>query len=167
MRALAPLRVAVSGTGQHLCCTWARPFATDPSIEDDAFTSAAWEVVVAGGPVGRTRVGLGGDRSRCSCVLRVVRVARAFVSGHPQPGRAQRGRPDTPQRPSYPSRIRVERAATRGAAGRGGSPPRPARRRGRYALPARHGRSEHHRGRVGGIKVSQHKGARRGHVRRF
>ena len=39
---------------------------TTPAPIEDAFTSAAWEVVVAGGPVGLTRFGLGGGRSCCS-----------------------------------------------------------------------------------------------------
>ena len=44
-------------------------------------------------PFGRTRFGLGGSRSRCSLPsrsLRVVRVARAFVSGYPQSKHHQR-----------------------------------------------------------------------------
>ena len=66
--------------------------------------------VVAGGPFGRTRFGLGGGRSRCSLhpsrALRVVRVARAFVSGHPGPnavGRPRRGWPLAVVSESYPS----------------------------------------------------------------
>ena len=89
------------------------------------------------GTVGQTRFGLGGGRSRCSLLpsrsLRVVRVARVFVSGHPRPGRAQCGRPASPLRAAG-RRIRVVsewREQRRGA--------RPARRRGRSALPARTG----------------------------
>ena len=73
-------------------------------------TSAAWGIVVAGGPVGQARFWVG--RSRCSlhssCSVRVVQVARAFVSGHPRPGpsRAQRGRLATPWRAAG-RRIRV------------------------------------------------------------
>ena len=103
--------------------------------------------VVAGGPVGRTRSGLGGGRSRCSLLpsrsLRVVQVARAFVSATReravtgsgltrQAGSAVAGRT-----PSYPSRIRVERAATRGAAGQEARCPAAAgARQGRSARPA-------------------------------
>ena len=84
------------------------------------FTSAALEGgegLVAGGPVGQTRFALrvGGGRSRCSHLpfrsRHVVRIVRAFVSGKPRPGRAQRGRPPRPRRggphcaPSAPQAV--------------------------------------------------------------
>ena len=74
--------------------------------------SAAWGVVVVGGPVGRTRFRLEGGRSRYSLLPfrspRVVRAVCAFVLGHPRPS----GLAVECLRPSCPSRIRVERAAT-------------------------------------------------------
>ena len=74
-------------------------------------------MAVAGGPpVGRTRFGLGGGRSRWrplpSRTLRVVRVARGPPATGSDPTRPV-GHAVAGRRPSYPSRIRVERAATR------------------------------------------------------
>ena len=64
-----------------------------------ALTSAVWGVV-AGGPVGQTRFGLGGGHSSCSllpsCSLCVVLVANVFVSCHLLPGLDLRCRPAAP-----------------------------------------------------------------------
>ena len=87
----ARVALAATGSGPRLYCNdciSARPFtAAEHDPIEDASTSAAWGIVmvVAGGPqaVGRSPFGVGG-RARCRLLpsgsLRVVRVARAFVS---------------------------------------------------------------------------------------
>ena len=103
------------------------PPGTTPAPIEDVFTSAVWGVVVSGGPVGHTRFGFSGRWSLSlqspPLPLSPSRPSRTCVrvgppatgSGPTRPaGLAVAGR-----RPSYPSRVRVERAATRGAAGRG------------------------------------------------
>ena len=134
---IAYLRVPSPPPGKTRC----------PAPVEDAFTSAAQGVVVVGGllaghaltanlaceMVALAAVSSPPAPSRKNATLRVVRVARAFVSGHPRPMRPA-GLAVAGRRSSYPSRIRVKRAATLGAAGR----------QGRYARPARAGRSEHY-----------------------
>ena len=127
------------------------PPGTTPRPIEDGFTSASWVVVVGGGwSVGQRRFGLGGGRSCCSLLpsrsLRVVRFARAFVSGHPRPCRARRGRPAS----SWQAAGRRIRVASEWRERRHGAPPAgglvaPGSRRGRSARPARAGRSEHHK----------------------
>ena len=75
------------------------PPGTTPGPSRGRLHIGGMGVLVVCGPVGRTRFRLGGGRSRCSLLralypsssLPVVRVARAFVSGHPSQGRAQSG----------------------------------------------------------------------------
>ena len=105
----------------------------------------------SGGPVVQTRFGLGGGCPRCSPLpsrpLRVVWVARAFVSGHPLQGRAQRGRPASQMGAAF-RRIPVASRLSSGGRRRQGeivAPQRPERRRGRSARQTRAGWSEHHR----------------------
>ena len=92
----------------------------DPGPDQGRLRVSGMGVVVAVGPVGRRRFGLGGGRSCCSLQssephLRFCVGPPATVSGLTLPaGQAGAGRS-----PSYPSRIRVERAATRGAASQG------------------------------------------------
>ena len=84
-------------------------------------------MVVSGRHVGQTRFGLGGARSRCSLLpsrfLRVVRVSRTCVRVGPPATGSGKTRPAglavAGHLPSYQTCIRVERAATLGAAGRG------------------------------------------------
>ena len=83
----------------------AYPFAAaryDPGRVEDAFKSAAWGMVLVGGPVGGTCFGMGGGRSRCgplspsrpsrTCVLCHGRATRDPV-GPSVAGRPRRGGP--------------------------------------------------------------------------
>ena len=131
------------------------PPGTTTALVQDAFKSAAWGVVLVGVPVGQTRFGMRGGRSRCgprspsrpshTCVQ--VRVG-------PPATRSDPARPaDTVLavagcRPSYPSCIRVQRVATPptpGPAGRWARCPATAGAAPehcvRSARPARAGRS--------------------------
>ena len=144
------------------------PPGTTPVPMEDAFMSAAWGLVVAGGPVGRTRFGLGGGRSHCSLLpsrsLRVVRVARLSVSGHPRPCWARRGRRGGLLALVFESHPSDDSGDT-GAPPAGGpvAPPRPARRRDTSARPARADQSEHHR-RAGGCDQNLDNRARRKYI---
>ena len=115
----------------------AYPFAAaryDPGRVEDAFKSAAWGMVLVGGPVGGTCFGMGGGRSRCG-PLSPSRPSRTCVQVRVDP--VGPARPAdlavVGRKPSYPSRIRatVEREWLRGAPPAEGlvAPPWPARRR--------------------------------------
>ena len=175
MRARAPLRVAVGRLGTtpllHIGC----PFAAagmNPAPIEDSFTLAAWGgrggVVV--GPLARhvlawEVVALAAASFLPSSSLRVVRVAptRTCVRvGPPATGSAPTrpaGLAVAGRRSSNPSRIRVERAVTRGPAGRGARCPAAAG----SAQPARAGRSEPKGGWVGSKEMCYG----RADVRRF
>ena len=162
MRAHAPLRAAVGRLMIMPFCKSARLFADaghDPGHARGHLHVGGMGVVtvmVAGGPVwwacrpdtfwlARWSLSL---QPRPSRSVRVVRVARAFVLGHPRPDRFQRGRPRRggPQAVVSESHPSGESGGTeRHRPGGFDAPSRPAWHRRRSSRPARAGRSEHRR----------------------
>ena len=135
------------------------------AIAAAAFRSAAWGVVLVGGPFGGTRFGMGGGlRSRCGPLSpsRPSHTCVQVLMPRDPVGSSAAGRPR--RKLSHPSCIRVERATTRGAASRGARCPTTTGAAPehciRSARQAREGRSFGSRSSVAGLVTARSAGPR-------